>query len=367
MNVSKMSREKIAAALAKGGRYMNHARQWVAVKVGERVNPDDIALALVSPDALIVREAVRMASKAGRGAKRAAGSVARKVRKNPTGTGAAAVGERGGWSIVKPEKRDDAGGVLAGGPSRNVGGLGGPALSVPVSSRAAGPHHPEQRSEDGSPAAVLPARAARTEPGSRGESVAGPEVGRRARCCAGSVLASSTPADSAPVVWRGTGERSEVFLVVSGNGRTMAAILAFETESEAWEQYLSAVASRWNMAAKLDELDRDERFLAVRVLGGEGRRARRAGRRPCRSEPGHGLGRPIGPGKGRPRRPRAGDRDAARPGPLPVLAHPSRQRLSATGSPTTPRRGGRSSGRWTRRRLPRSTTSRRRPPPSWKR
>lgn len=108
MNVSKMSREKIAAALAKGGRYMNHARQWVAVKVGERVNPDDIALALVSPDALIVREAVRMASKAGRGAKRAAGAVARKVRKNPTGTGAAAVGERGGWSIVKPEKRDDA-------------------------------------------------------------------------------------------------------------------------------------------------------------------------------------------------------------------------------------------------------------------
>lgn len=80
------------------------------------------------------------------------------------------------------------------------------------------------------------------------------------------MLASSTPADSAPVVWRGTGERSEAFLVVSGNGRTMAAILAFETESEAWEQYLSAVASRWNMAAKLDELDRDERFLAVRVL-----------------------------------------------------------------------------------------------------
>lgn len=117
MNVSKMSREKIAAALAKGGRYMNHARQWVAVKVGERVNPDDIALALVSPDALIVREAVRMASKAGRGAKKAAGAVARKVRKNPTGTGAAAVGERGGWSIVKPEKRDDAGGVLAWGPS----------------------------------------------------------------------------------------------------------------------------------------------------------------------------------------------------------------------------------------------------------
>ena len=113
MNVSKMSREKIAAALAKGGRYMNHARQWVAVQVGERVNPDDIALALVSPDALIVREAVRMASKAGRGAKKAAGAVARKVRKNPTGTGAAAVGERGGWSIVKPEKRDDAGGVLA--------------------------------------------------------------------------------------------------------------------------------------------------------------------------------------------------------------------------------------------------------------
>jgi len=83
------------------------------------------------------------------------------------------------------------------------------------------------------------------------------------------MLASSTPADSAPVVWRGTGERSEAFLVVSGNGRTMAAILAFETESEAWEQYLSAVASRWNMAAKLDELDRDERFLAVRVLGGK--------------------------------------------------------------------------------------------------
>jgi len=27
VNVSKMSREKIAAALAKGGRYMNHARQ----------------------------------------------------------------------------------------------------------------------------------------------------------------------------------------------------------------------------------------------------------------------------------------------------------------------------------------------------
>ena len=98
MNVSKMSREKIAAALAKGGRYMNHARQWVAVKVGERVNPDDIALALVSPDALIVREAVRMASKAGRGAKKAAGAVARKVRKNPTGTGAAAVGERGDGS-----------------------------------------------------------------------------------------------------------------------------------------------------------------------------------------------------------------------------------------------------------------------------
>lgn len=78
MNVSKMSREKIAAALAKGGRYMNHARQWVAVKVGERVNPDDIALALVSPDALIVREAVRMASKAGRGAKRAAGETIRR-------------------------------------------------------------------------------------------------------------------------------------------------------------------------------------------------------------------------------------------------------------------------------------------------
>ena len=76
MNVSKMSREKIAAALARGGRYMNHAREWVVVKVGERVNPDDVALALVSPEALIVREAVRMASKAGRGAKKAAGAVA---------------------------------------------------------------------------------------------------------------------------------------------------------------------------------------------------------------------------------------------------------------------------------------------------
>ncbi len=268
MNVSKMSREKIAAALAKGGRYMNHARQWVAVKVGERVNPDDIALALVSPDALIVREAVRMASKAGRGAKKAAGAVARKVRKNPTGTGAAAVGERGGWSIVKPEKRDDAGGVLAWGPSGMLEDSEGRLYPfrwalVPLSRII-----PSNDPKTGRPLRFyLPELQGRNREAVASRSqVQKLAAGLDARRL---MLASSTPADSAPVVWRGTGERSEAFLVVSGNGRTMAAILAFETESEAWEQYLSAVASRWNMAAKLDELDRDERFLAVRVLGGK--------------------------------------------------------------------------------------------------
>lgn len=268
MNVSKMSREKIAAALAKGGRYMNHARQWVAVKVGERVNPDDIALALVSPDALIVREAVRMASKAGRSAKKAAGAVARKVRKNPTGTGAAAVGERGGWSIVKPEKRDDAGGVLAWGPSGMLEDSEGRLYPfrwalVPLSRII-----PSNDPKTGRPLRFyLPELQGRNREAVASRSqVQKLAAGLDARRL---MLASSTPADSAPVVWRGTGERSEAFLVVSGNGRTMAAILAFETESEAWEQYLSAVASRWNMAAKLDELDRDERFLAVRVLGGK--------------------------------------------------------------------------------------------------
>lgn len=268
MNVSKMSREKIAAALARGGRYMNHAREWVVVKVGERVNPDDVALALVSPEALIVREAVRMASKAGRGAKRAAGAVVRKVRKNPTGTGAAAVGERGGWSIVKPEKRDAAGGVLSWGPSGMLEDSEGRLYPfrwalVPLSRII-----PSNDPKTGRPTRFyLPELQGRNREAVASRSqVQKLAAGLDARRL---MLASSTPADSAPVVWRGTGERYEAFLVVSGNGRTMAAILAFDTESEAWEQYLSAVASRWNMAAKLDELDRDERFLAVRVLGGK--------------------------------------------------------------------------------------------------
>ena len=268
MKVSKMSREKIAAALAKGGRYMNHARQWISVKVGEKVNPDDVALALVSLDDLVVREAVRMASKAGCGAKKMAGAVVRKVRNNPTGTGAAAVGERGGWSIVKPEKRDAAGGVLAWGPSGVLEDSEGRLypfrwVLVPLSRII-----PSNDPKTGRPLRFYPPELQ----GRNREAVASRSqvqklaAGLDARRL---MLASSTPADSAPVVWRGTGERSEAFLVVSGNGRTMAAILAFETESEAWEQYLSAVSSRWNMSAKLDELDRDERFLAVRLLGGK--------------------------------------------------------------------------------------------------
>lgn len=268
MNLSTMTREKIAAALSKGGRYMNHAREWVSVKVGEHVNPDDVALALVSPDALVVRQAVRVVSKAKRGAKRAAAAVARKVRSNPTGTGAAAVGERGGWSIVKPEKRDDAGGVLAWGPSGMLEDSEGRLYPfrwalVPLSRII-----PSNDPKTGRPLRFyLPELQGRNREAIASRSqVQKLAAGLEARRL---MLASSTPADSAPVVWRGTGERSEAFLVVSGNGRTMAALLAFETESEAWEQYLSAVASRWNMASKLDDLDRDERFLAVRVLGGK--------------------------------------------------------------------------------------------------
>lgn len=265
MNMSKMNRAKIALALEKGGRYMNNARQWILVKAGEKVDPDDIALALVAPDALIIRQTVRLASKAGRGAKKVSVEV---VRKNPTGTGAAAVGERGGWSIIKPEKRDSTGGVLAWGPSGMLEDSEGRLYPfrwalVPLSRII-----PSNDPETGRPTRFyLPELQGRNREAVASRSqVQMLAAGLDARRL---MLASSTPADSAPVVWRGTGERSEALLVVSGNGRTMAAILAFDTESEAWEQYLSAVASRWNMAAKLDELDRDERFLAVRVLGGK--------------------------------------------------------------------------------------------------
>ena len=252
MNVSKMSREKIAEVLAKGGRYMNHAKQWVVVQAGERVNPDDIALALVSPEALIVRQAVRMADKARKGAKKAGAAIAEKVRKNPAATGAAAVGERGGWSVLKQEKRDAAGGALAWGPSGMLEDSEGRLYPfrwalVPLSRIIASNDPKTGRTER----FYLPELQGRSREAvasrSQVQKLASGLDARRF------LFASSTPADSAPVVWRGTGERSEVFLVVSGNGRTMAAILAFGDESEAWEQYLSAVAARWNMAAKLDE------------------------------------------------------------------------------------------------------------------
>lgn len=234
--------------IRQGARAVLHSGEVVAVKAGQWIDPATVAAVLMSPEAAVPLALGKLAK-----------------RRNPTGTGAHAVGEKGAWLLVKPEKREDVGGLLAWGPSGTLEDGEGrlypyrwalvPFASILTSHTDAGrktanyPQELQGRDRGGAAsAAQVRALAAGLDP-------------RRI------LLASSTPADSAPVVVylpdRGA------YAVASGNGRTMAARLAFAQESEAWEQYLSAVSARWNIAARLDELDRSARFLAVRVLGGK--------------------------------------------------------------------------------------------------
>ena len=257
MKIKTATKSGIRSALAKGGQYLNRARQWVTVKAGEHINPDDVVLAMISPDSAAVSAAVKMAKR-----------VVRKVKKNPTATGAAAVAERGPWSVVKPEKRSKSGGVFAWGPTGTLEDAEGRLYpfrwALLPFSRLITSHNPRTwQAERFYPKQLQGRNRESLSSRSQVQTLAAGLDPRRL------LLASSTPADSAPVVWRGTGEHSEVFMVISGNGRAMAANLAFSTESEAWEQYLSAVLARWNIASKIDDLARDDRFLAVRVLGGK--------------------------------------------------------------------------------------------------
>jgi hypothetical protein len=238
----------IARSLRKGARAVLHSGEVVAVKAGQWIDPATVAAVLVSPESAVPLALGRLG----------------KIRRNPTGTGAHAVGEKGSWVLVKPEKREEVGGLLAWGPAGTLEDAEGRLYSfrwalVPMAAILTS-HTATGRKTEGYPQEL--------QGRDRGAAASLAQV----RALAASLdprrilLASSTPADSAPVVVY-LPDR-EAYAVASGNGRAMAARAAFE-ESEAWEQYLSAVAARWNIAAKLDELDRSARFLAVRVLGGK--------------------------------------------------------------------------------------------------
>lgn len=238
----------ISKKLKNGARAVLHSGKIVAVKAGEWIDPATVAAVLMSPESSVPLALERIG----------------KIRRNPTGTGAHAVGEKGSWVLVKPEKRAEVGGLIAWGPAGTLEDGEGRLYSfrwalVPMASILTS-HTATGRKTDGYPQELQGRDRGAASSQAQVQALAASLDPRRI------LLASSTPADSAPVVVY-LPDR-DAYAVASGNGRAMAARAAF-SESETWEQYLSAVSSRWNIAAKLDEVDRSARFLAVRVLGGK--------------------------------------------------------------------------------------------------